>query len=187
VEIKNRQTLLLIVAAVAIGLWVADSIAIEPLIASWKDRSKRIENLKTDLAKGQALIKNTTYIRDTWDRMRTNTLDSADVSLAESDLLKSFDRWAKDAGIAVAGIHPAWKQTSDDYQTLECRAEATGNIESLAKFLYNVEKAHSIRNGEKEHIAVRIDSVDVTARDPQGQQLAINVTVSGLQIGQTPP
>lgn len=178
--------MLLIVALTAIVLLGLDSLVIEPLYHNWTDRNERIGKLKKELADGRTLINQGPGYRDLWDRMRTNTLDKDDVSLAESDLLKSFDRWAKDGGLVVSGIHPQWKQTGEDFATLECRAEATGTINNLAKFLFNVEKSHSLHNGEKEHMGVRIDSIEVTARDPQGQQLSMNITVSGLQIGLTP-
>ena len=184
-EIKDRQKFLLVLAAIGVGLFVLDSVVIEPLWHSWTERSARIKSLKDSLKSGQDLIKIGAGIRDTWARMSTNTLKS-DPSLAQSDMLKAFDRWAKDSGITVASIHPQWKSTGEDYAQLEVRADASGNISSLSKFLFNVEKAHAVHGSESEHIGVRIESVEVSARDNDGRQLSRVLQISGLQLGVTP-
>jgi hypothetical protein len=55
--------------------------------------------------------------------------------------------------------------------TLDCRADAVGNLSEIARFLYEV---------EKDPLAFKIEGVDITARDTEGQQLALALQVSGL-------
>ena len=58
--------------------------------------------------------------------------------------------------------------------TLECRADAFGSIQAVTRFLYEV---------EKDSLALRVEAVEITARDNDGQQLTIGLQVSGLQLG----
>jgi hypothetical protein len=57
---------------------------------------------------------------------------------------------------------------------LECHANASGRITQMAQFLYNI---------EKDPMALRIESVEISSRDETGQTLAVNLQVSGLVLG----
>jgi len=177
VTTKNRQQLLTILAAVGIGLFIADKLVFTPLVAGWKERSTRIAELRKSVAQGEALIQRGNRIRDRWDSMRTNTLPD-EVSAAENQVLKAFERWSDESRISISGIKPQWKRASDDYMTLECRADAFGTIHALTRFLHSL---------EKDPLALRVESVEITARDETGQQLALAIQVSGLLLNPQEP
>ena len=90
-------------------------------------------------------------------------------------MLKSFDRWSQDSRISITSIKPQWKGNTDDYVTLECRVDAYGSLSTLARFLYDI---------EKDPLALKVDSVEITSRTDDGQQLALGLQVSGLLLGQ---
>jgi hypothetical protein len=174
VQTKNRQTILLF-AALAVALtFIGDHLVIEPSINAWKARSKRIVELKQLIKQGEMLQSREATIRDHWTQMRTNMLSSNE-SLAQSQILKAFDRWSQDSRMKVGSIKPQWKQ-GEEYTTLECRANATGDIQSLAKFIYDA---------EKDPLAVKVDSFEITSHDNNGQQLSLVLQVSGLVFTQT--
>jgi hypothetical protein len=104
--------------------------------------------------------------------MRTNTLP-ASVSAAENEVLKGFERWSQESRISISSIKPQWKQGGDDFMTLECRADAFGNIQALTRFLYEL---------EKDPLALKVEAVEITTRDNDGQQLTLGLQVSGLQL-----
>ena len=76
-------------------------------------------------------------------------------------------------GVAVSSIRPQWKEAEDDYKTLECRADVAGNLQSLAHFLYQV---------ERDPLGVKVDTLELTTRNTEGSQLALVVQVSGLLL-----
>ncbi len=49
--------------------------------------------------------------------------------------------------------------------------DAFGNLGALTRFLYNV---------EADPLALRLDVVELTARDDRGEQLTLGLQVSGL-------
>jgi Tfp pilus assembly protein PilO len=172
VEIKNRQKLLLIVAGIGLLLLVADSVIVSPLIGSWKARSERIETLRDKIKKGSALVAREAVVHGRWENMRTNTLP-VNVSQAEDELLKAVNRWAQQSDIKLASIKPQWRESGEDYLTLECRADASGSMRSVASFLYQM---------EKDPLGVKVEDVEIASRDERGRQLTLGLQISGLVL-----
>jgi Tfp pilus assembly protein PilN len=170
--IKNRQQLLALAAAVGVGLLVGDKLILTPLTASWKGRSRRITELTKSVNQGSLIVDREENIRSRWDQMRTNTLP-ASVSAAENEVLQGFERWSQASRISISSIKPQWKRGGDDFMTLECRADAFGSIQALTRFLYDL---------EKDPLALKVEAVEITARDSDGQQLTLGLQVSGLQL-----
>ena len=171
-QIKNRQKFLAILAIGGLVLLAGDSLVVEPLIKSWKERETRIVELKKKIDQGSQTLGRQTSIRERLSRMRKNTFPS-NTSQTENEMLKAFDRWSQESRISVSSIKPQWKQTEDDYTTLECRADASGNMEAISRFLYEV---------EKDPLALKVEAVEITAHDNDGQQLSLGLQVSGLLL-----
>jgi hypothetical protein len=172
VNINNRQQLLAIVAVAAIGLFLGDRLVLTPLTTSFKERSQKITSLKKSITQGELLLDRDKRIRETWDNMRTNTLP-VNLSAAENEVVKSFFRWSEQSGISITSTRPQWRRNTDDYMLLECRADTCGTIESRWGFVYEI---------EKDPLALKVESVEITTRDNNGQQLAMAVQVSGLLL-----
>jgi len=171
-RIENRQKLLIILAATAIGLFAGDRLVLTPLAKSWSERSARIAELRKEIASGNRLLLRSKNLRSRWDQMSHNTLAN-NTSAAEQQIFKAIDRWAQDAGVVITSITPQWKHDSDEYMTYECRVDTTGDLSRLSRFLYNV---------ESEQLALKLQSVELAARDKEGQQLSLGLQISGLVL-----
>jgi Tfp pilus assembly protein PilO len=171
-KIENRQQLLVVVA-VAVGvLYAADQLVFEPLVGWWKTRAETVAHLRTQVHDGRLLIQREAGLRSRWDQMRTNTLPN-NASLAEQQMLKAFDNWSRESGADVNGIMPQWKSNSDDYSTLNCRVEASGDLGTLSRFVYDIEKGP---------LGLKLESIEFSTRDNNGQQLTLNLQISGLVL-----
>ncbi len=173
-ETKNREKMLIIVTAVAVAAFLADRVILTPLSDSWKARKEHIADLNKQIEQGKMMKSQERRIEAHWNDMKTNML-SENISLAEADLFKAFDRWAKDSGITISSLRPQPKQ-SDDFSTIECRVDAAGNINAITKFLFDI---------EKDPVGVQVQNVEISSRDDNGQQLALGLMVSG--VINTPP
>lgn len=172
-QIKNRHQLLVIVLFTAFGLLIADSLVLSPLTKAWKARSVRIADLRKQVDNGEKLLIRAEALRSRWSQMQTNALPNNN-SLAEQQVLNAFDKWSQDARISVNSITPQWKsERDDDYHTLECRVDASGSVGTLARFLFNV---------ERDPMALKIESVEITSRDKEGQNLSLGLRISGLVL-----
>jgi len=172
VKIDNRQKSLAIVAIAAVVLFAGDKLIFTPLTELWKEHSRRITELRASLDQGNGVLAHELSIRDRWDKLQKSALPT-DGSETESKVLTAVERWTRDSGLSLSAIKPQWKQNADDYKTLECRVDATGDIESLTHFLDDL---------ERDPLAVRVEDLELSARDDGGQQLSLGVRFSALVL-----
>ena len=142
---------------------------------AWSARAARIVELRKQVTQGKQLLVHADSYRARWEQMRRNTLP-ANTSAAEQQLFHAIDGWAQDSRVVVNAVTPQWKHDSDEYMTYQCRVDASGNIQSLSKFLYDI---------EKEPMALKPESIEITARDKDGQQLVMGLQLSGLVLTPT--
>lgn len=169
---ENRQRILMFAAIAVASVWFGDQLVLSPLVASWKERTARIAELRKTVNNGTLTLARASIIRDRWEGMRTNTLPS-EMSVAESRVLKAFDRWSQESRISITSIKPQWKHNADDFMTLECRVDASGSLSTVSRFLYEI---------EKDPIALKVDALELAAKDTDGQQLTLGLQVSGLLL-----
>lgn len=168
----ERQKLLIILTLVAVGLYAGNLALYEPLSKWYASRAQQITDLRQRVKQGDMLVRREVGIRSEWDNMRTNTLP-VNGSLAEQQLLKSFNTWAGDAGVEITDVLPQWKSDSDDYINLTCQVKAGGNLNSLMQFLYRIKQSP---------MALKVDTLQLSSRDTSGQQLDLEVMVNGLVL-----
>lgn len=172
---QNRERLLLIVALSAVGILAADKLVLGPLTSLWTERSDRITALQQSIERGKNLLDRETTITRRWEDMqRTGLADNA--SVAEDSILKAANRWSNDSGIAFTSFKPQWIEYDEDYQTYDCRANATGDLTSIAKFIFNL---------ETDALPVRAEEIEVSSRDDSGDNLNLAIRFSGLQFKET--
>ena len=171
-KIENRQQFLIVLTAAVVALWLGDMIVFEPLGKLWTARSAQITNLGKQVKDGKLLIQREAGIRSRWSGMRTNVLPD-NPSLAGQQVIKAFDNLSRASGAEVTSIMPQWKNDSTNYMTYNCRVEASGTLGTLSQFLYNVEKGP---------LALKLDSVELSAHENTGQQLTLGLQISGLAL-----
>lgn len=177
IDPENRQKLLIIAVLVGGGLLAGDRLIVTPLVRSWGARSERIEQLQKDIAKGRQLLERRETVQSRWREMQTNALPG-EVSAAEGRVLDAFDRWSRAASVNITSVKPQWKQQDDGYMTFECHVDATGNLSTLTRFLHEV---------ERDSLALRVETVELAARDNDASQISLGLHVSGLLLNASNP
>ena len=171
-KIENRQQFLIVLTIVAAGLFVGVNFIITPLTGWWEGRATQIKDLRAKVKNGQSLVRREAYIRGDWDNMRTNALP-ANTSLAEHQLLNAVDDWSRRSGVEITSLMPQWKSDDTNYLTINCRVETSGDLGTLSRFLYELEKGP---------MALRVDSVELAAHDNTGQQMTLGLDLNGLAL-----
>lgn len=169
---ENRQQFLIIATIAVAALFVGERFVFEPLVGWWKERSAKIVELRKQVSNGNMMKQREQGIRSHWEQMRTNTLPN-NTSLAEQEVLKAMDNWKRDSGVSIDNITPQWKNDTEDYMTLNCRVDASGDLGTLSRLLYEI---------EKDPAALKLDSVELSARDKTGQVLQLGLQISGLVL-----
>lgn len=173
-KIKNRQEFLVVLTIAAFALLVGVNFILEPLGGWWSARQAQIKELRTKVDDGSHLLKREAGIRSRWADMQANALP-ANTSLAEQKFLTAVDGWSRSSGAEVTSLMPQWKNESTNYLTLTCRVETSGDLGALSKFIYDLEKGP---------LALRLDSLELTARDKEGQQMTLSTEINGLALVQ---
>jgi Tfp pilus assembly protein PilO len=171
-KIKNREQFLMVLVIAAAALYVGANFILAPLQGVWSARQKQIHELRDRVAEGRQLIRREAGIRGHWDFMRTNALPTS-APQAEQSFLKAVDAWAHDSGAEITSIMPQWKNDATNYMTLNCRLETTGDLNSLGKFIYDIEKGP---------MPLRLDTVELSAHDNTGQTMTLGLEINGLAL-----
>jgi Tfp pilus assembly protein PilO len=177
-KIENRQQFLVMLTIATAALYFVVNFVCTPLADVWSARSAQVRELRAKVTDGKNLIRREAGIRSRWSDMTANALPE-NSSLAEQQMIKAFDNWSRATGAEITSIMPQWKNDSSNYMTLNCRVEATGSLGTLSQFLYDVERGT---------MALKLDSVELSAHDNTGQQLTLGLQISGLALlSQTQP
>lgn len=171
-KIENRQQFLIVLTAIAFALLVGNSLIYEPLSNLWSARAKEIKDLRDQVAEGNRLIKRESVDRETWKNYRANALP-ANTSQAAQQVINALDNWSRASGAEVTSIMPQWKNDSTNYMTYNCHVQASGTLSTLSQFIYQIEKGS---------MALKLDSVQLDSRDDTGQQLSLDLQISGLAL-----
>lgn len=171
-KIKNRQDFLVVLTIATVVLAVAVNFIFPPILDWWSARQKQIGNLRDKVKDGNQMIARERFIRAHWEEMRTNALP-ADMSQAEQQFLQAVDGWSRDSGAEITSIMPQWKNDATNYLTLDCRVETAGDLHALSQFIYNIERGPMM---------VRLDSVELSAHDNNGQQMTLGAEINGLAL-----
>jgi hypothetical protein len=172
VTIEKRERVLLLLTLAVLTVFAVDRLGYRPLAKAWKTNADRIAGLRQNVADGSALLQREKFLRDRWNDMRSHTLPN-NASTAEQQLFKTLDAWSQDSRAGITAITPQWKHDSEEYMTLECRVDAGGDIATLSRLLYNM---------ERDPMALQLQSVEISARDSAGRDLALSLRLSGLVL-----
>lgn len=170
---SKRQRLLLLVAAAGLCLLALDRVLFTPLGQVWQAHRTEINALQLSLTNGRSLVDRAGQLQRSWAAMQSGALPKESAQ-AEQDLISAFDRWGRASGVELGSIRPQWKRgATDRYSLLECRVDATGAMPAMNRFLYELERSP---------LALRVDSLELTARDDRGQKIGLSLVVTGLRL-----
>jgi hypothetical protein len=168
---NRRERVMVIVAATCVGLLIADWIVVEPLIGLWKSHAQAIVTLQGKIDRADRLIRNEQSIRADWNDMRGRSLTS-DQSKAGSEVVDALGDWAIASRLSVSSVRTRWVPSDDDNR-LEVRVTAGGDIASVTRFLYEIERTR---------MAINLEDVEIRSRDDNGSQLELEARFTGLVL-----
>ena len=105
-----------------------------------------------------------------WQDMEKRSL-AGETANAENQILNAVSEWARVSGLKVTSLKPRWIDNDEAPRKLELRLSATGDMESVARFLYEL---------ERDPLALRMEDIEITVRDPRGRELALSARFTGL-------
>lgn len=162
----------MVVVMICVGLLIVDKLILGAVVDGWKSRTQRIQDLETKIKDGNRLIGiNKADYEKQWARMLQNSLPP-ERSEAEQLIYNAMAQWSK-FGLTVTSQRPQWITDRDNNTHIEFRVVATGSIESIARFLYNV---------ERDTRGLRVQDVELSSKDENGGNLSMSVLLTGVVL-----
>ncbi len=170
--LNRRERIVALAAILCLGALTGDRLIMTPLQSFWRARTARVAELRKSLDKGRILVAREAVMRERWQGMKQRSLP-ADVSVAENQVLKSLSRWAQESSLDVTSRRPRWTEEEEGSKKLEFRVAAQGRMGSIARFLYEL---------ETDPLALKVEQLEIAARDESGGALAVDVRFTGLVL-----
>lgn len=169
---SERERYLKIGVFIVVGLFVLNYFVLDVFTGHWEEQGKRIDTLREQVKRGHALMEREAATRERWAEMQRTDLPP-EVSQAENDVFKGVNRWVRDSKIALTSLTPQWRTHDEGYETLECRAVANGDQDSLGRLIYDL---------ETDPLPVRLEECEFSTRDKTGRQLTLNLRFSFVRL-----
>jgi hypothetical protein len=166
----GREKLLLGGTIVCLALFGLDRLLLTPVLAAWATRAEEIRRLRLANTQGADTIAQ----ESAWLRWRDETkakLLPAVPGDAESALLSRVDTWARSSGFNVSSLRPRWKEGAAQARLLELQVAGTGSPGAVTGFLYQLETSP---------VALAVEQLELVPRNPDGNELALDLRLSGL-------
>ncbi|MCX7014872.1 MAG: GspMb/PilO family protein [Candidatus Sumerlaeota bacterium] len=182
---KQRQRLMLIVAACLIGAFASDRLVFTPQWTAWNARAARIAQLEQDLSRGRDQAARRAELVRRWREMEKRSLPASPAA-AEDLILKSVGQWAKECRLDLSSVKPrppaeGGRDTKNACPRLGFRASARGSIQAIAQFLWRLESAP---------LPLHVDEIEIAARDKgkggASDELSLDIQFNGLLMASAP-
>ena len=178
-KLSGRERNIVIVVGAVIGLFLVDRYA-------WTPYTESRERLQADLVAAREkhtkvvhLIRDDRVNKQTFDRMIAEGLKS-DASAAESQIQHAVDDWARDARLNLSTVKRERMEQDKQFGRIVYRASGAGTMQSIARFLYNVQTSK---------IPSRVVDLQIAGRQGAKEgtdDLTVTVAISTLVRGQVP-
>ena len=167
---RQREKILIIAALVCMGIFLGDRLVLTPLGRIWSRRSARIGELKKSVEKGGLLVERRADVEKRWKEITDAGLPD-DPSIVEERILTRVHEWESQSGLNLTSLRPRWREPDLESKKLELRLTGSGSLESITRFLFEV---------EADPLPLRVEDLGLTARDKRGAILEFNLKFSSL-------
>ncbi len=168
--LSKREKLIAIVTAVGLAIPMMDRLALRPFQAYRESLKQQAADLEVQVNSAELTLRRRAALQNTW----RDILDTGIVSTegeAERMLLNALQRWSQDSKFALATRRPDQVIREGDLRETVIIATGTGNMRSLARFVFLIETSD---------LPVRVRDLQLTARRDGVDDLSMQMRVSGI-------
>jgi len=186
--LSKRERYIAIGVGAAIALFGLDQWVVQPYFDKRKEVVEATAKAADDLKHHKKLKEQKVEMRKVWDAMNAGGLQS-DAGKAESQARRALNDWAQEAGLTLSDykadpaqeVRPTQtpgartdKSAADSkFITIGLHATGTGNMRSVARFLWRVETTT---------IPMRVENITVTPKREGTDDLQVQLNLSTLCV-----
>jgi hypothetical protein len=169
-KLSRRETVMAVVAVLAVALLVADRYVVTPLMEGSAALADKRDQLVQRLENNRRLFERQQLMAGKWREMTAGGLTS-DPADAEGRVLHALRDWADEAGFALASIKPERNEREGQVGEITVLAAGTGPMRSVARFLWQVETCA---------LPLRIHELQLGSRTEGADDLSLQLKLSTL-------
>jgi type II secretory pathway component PulM len=170
--LSRRERYIVIGTVAVVGLLALDRLFLTPLIERRQLVDAQMRQATEEMTRANGLFTNRTRVNRKWNEMSATTLKS-DGSTAESQIIRSVGDWALEAGLNLSSVKPERAEKEKQFQKITFRANATGNMASVSKFLWRLQTSK---------VPIRVTDLSITTRRDGVDDLSLDLGISTLYL-----
>lgn len=168
--ISSRERRIAWIAGVAIGAFALDSLIVSPLLDRQASAQSRVDNATLQLAKADGIFQNKLKAQKVWNEMAGESVQASPPQ-AESQLLSAARDWAQSSGLSLTSLKQERMEREQGFGKMTVRASATGDMQALGRFLYEIQSAD---------IPVRVVDITVNSRREGTDDLTVQIGLATI-------
>ncbi len=168
--LSRRETVIAVIAALAVALLVSQRYIISPLRTGRADLEYQHLQLTHELEESARVFEQQRRMARRWQEMTAGGLAS-DPSTAEGRILQAVRDWAQQAGLALTSVQPERSRQEDTLGEIIVTASGTGRMSAVSRFLWLAETTA---------LPLRVQEIQLGARTDGEDDLSLQLKLSTL-------
>ncbi len=171
--LSKRERIILIVTLLSVGLLIANTFVIEPVLTRRDELESQRQQLLGDLSEAELLIGNHRRMQQKWNAMLSDGLRND--AEAESKVLASLREWSGNSRLSLSSIRPERVSSDKGLQEMIFTVAGKGSLDSVARFLWQIETAA---------LPVKIKDMQLGSGSESGDRMSLQLHLSALYLGE---
>ena len=167
---NQRERIISIGAGVVLAAFALDSFFITPLMTQADEAQAGIDAAELEQTEAETQIERGLNAARNWNKISRDTVPDT-YGAAEQQLSNLIPLWASAARMNLTSLTPEPGEAEQGFGTLTFRAVGNGNLDSVGRFLYQVELAE---------VPARVSLVSLSTQTDGTDDLIISLGISTL-------
>jgi Tfp pilus assembly protein PilO len=167
--LSRRERVILIVTAVVVGALFLDKLIWTPAMKRLERTESRKQQLLAELNEANSLFERRSLMQRKWRAMMADGLGSD--AEAQSRVGRSLNEWSGRTRLTLTSVKPERGAVDKGLREITFTVAARGRLDSVARFLYQVETAE---------LPVKIKDMQLGSASESGDDMSLQLRLSVL-------
>lgn len=167
---NQREKWMVGVLGGVVGLFMYNSTILEPWQERYESAKSQATSLELEVESADLVFERRRKVRRTWKDAAADEVLSSRMD-AEGELFNYVSRQVSESGLNLTSIAPQREAAQAGFGQINFETRATGDLASIAAFLFAVEQAD---------IPVNVSELSLVSQDDQSGNLTAQFTISTI-------
>ncbi|MCM8784157.1 MAG: type II secretion system protein M [Candidatus Omnitrophica bacterium] len=160
-QFSKREKFLLFATVAVIVIAVSINFFVTPVAKRWRRMNNQISNLYNKLSRYTNILTLEKEIETKYKTYADYLKVKGSSEEALASVLQEIEKLARTSGVAITNIVPSGMETKDFYNKFEVRMDVESEINSLVRFLYELQSSKHLFRVVRLNINTKAGTQDV--------------------------